>query len=216
MTTTLLLIRHGQTDWNAAGRWQGHTDIPLNRTGVAQAHALADRLHRWPIQAIYSSDLQRAAATAHILGQRNGISVNLDPCWRERFAGRLEGLTREQIQEQLPEVWAVLAQGQAEAPEGESYAALRERVAAAYQNLLRQHPDQMIAIVSHGGTLHNFISYVMGFPPHHSASFSLRGNTGLSIVQADSHRAYLLLLNDTSHLEHDEQLGSMFHFITQT
>jgi broad specificity phosphatase PhoE len=214
MTTTFLLIRHGQTDWNAAGRWQGHTDRPLNEIGTAQAQALANRLHHWPIQAIYSSDLQRAAGTAHMIAQPHNITITLDPHWRERYAGRLEGLTREEIQQQLPEVWAVLAQGQAEAPEGESYAALRERVAAAYHHLLSQHTNEMIAIVSHGGTLHNFISYILGFPPQQSVPFSLRGNTGLSIVQADEHRAYLLLLNDTSHLEHHNQLGSMFHFIT--
>ena len=213
MTTTLLLIRHGQTDWNAAGRWQGHTDIPLNEIGLAQAQALANRLQSWPIQAIYCSDLKRAAATAQAISLTTGAPVIADPRWRERYAGRLEGLTREQIQEQLPDVWAVLSQGQAEAPEGETYLALRERVAAAYHDLVKEHPNQMIAIISHGGTLHNFISYIMGIPPHQSIPFSLRGNTGLSVVQTGEHRAYVLLLNDTSHLEHDARLGSVFHAV---
>lgn len=213
MTTTILLIRHGQTDWNAAGRWQGHTDIPLNEKGLAQAKALARRLQDWPIKKIYTSDLQRAAATAQAINQTTGASVITDVAWRERFAGDLEGHTWEEIRTQMPEIWGVLRQGNGEAPTGETYVELRQRVAAAYQTLLEQHPDEMIAIVSHGGTLHNFISYILGVPPHQSVPFSLRGNTGLSIVQVEEHRAYVLLLNDTSHLEKEEALGSMKHYL---
>ncbi len=215
MATTLLLIRHGQTDWNAAGRWQGHTDIPLNETGQFQAQALAHRLQDWPIHTVYSSDLQRAAATAQQIAQTNNIPLCLEPAWRERFAGRVEGMTRAEIQAQLPEVWAVLSQGNADAPEGESYMALRQRVAAAYHHLIEHHPNQMVAVVSHGGTLHNLISYVLGFSPQQSIPFSLRGNTGLSIVQVEDHRAYVLLLNDTSHLERDEHGGSMKHYLLE-
>lgn len=213
MTTTILLIRHGQTDWNAAGRWQGHTDIPLNEKGLAQAKALARRLQDWPIKTIYTSDLQRAAATAQAISQTTGASVITDVAWRERFAGDLEGHTWEEIRTQMPEIWAVLRQGSGESPTGETYAELRQRVAAAYQTLIEQHPDEMIAIVSHGGTLHNFISYILGMSPHQSMPFSLRGNTGLSIVQVEEHRAYVLLLNDTSHLEKEEALGSMKHYL---
>jgi probable phosphoglycerate mutase len=213
MTTTILLIRHGQTEWNAAGRWQGHTDIPLNEKGLAQAEALAQRLQDWPIKTIYTSDLQRAAATAQAIGKTTGAPVITDVAWRERFAGDLEGHTWEEIRTQMPEVWAVLRQGTGESPTGETYAALRQRVAAAYQTLIEQHPDEMIAIVSHGGTLHNFISYILGMPPHQAMPFSLRGNTGLSIVQVEEHRAYVLLLNDTSHLEKEEALGSMKHYL---
>ena len=215
MATTLLLIRHGQTDWNAIGRWQGHTDIPLNEVGQFQAQALANRLRDWPIHTVYSSDLQRAAATAQQIARTHNIPLCLEPAWRERFAGRVEGLTRAEIQAQLPDVWAVMMQGNAEAPEGESYAELRERVAAAYHQIIAQHPNQMVAIVSHGGTLHNLISYVLGFSPQQSIPFSLRGNTGLSIVQVDDHRAYVLLLNDTSHLEANEHAGSMKHYLRE-
>ena len=213
MTTTILLIRHGQTAWNAAGRWQGHTDIPLNETGVAQAQALAQRLGDWPIKAIYTSDLQRAAATAQAVSETTGAPVITDAAWRERFAGELEGHTWEEIRTEMPEIWAVLRQGHGESPTGETYAELRQRVAAAYHRLIEQHPDEMIAIVSHGGTLHNFISYILGMTPHQSIPFSLRGNTGLSIVQVEEHRAYVLLLNDTSQLEEDELLGSMKHYL---
>ena len=166
MTTTLLLIRHGQTDWNAAGRWQGHTDIPLNEIGLAQAQALANRLRHWPIQAIYSSDLQRAALTAQIIGKATGSPVILDEQWRERYMGTLEGFTRDQIQAELPELWAAMSQGPADAEVGETHAALRERVAAAYQHLLHQHTNSTIAIVSHGGTLHSLVTYILGATPY--------------------------------------------------
>jgi probable phosphoglycerate mutase len=67
-TTTVIFVRHGLTDWNVEGRWQGYTDIPLNATGRAQARAVAQRVARWPIEAIYTSDAKRAAETAEIIG----------------------------------------------------------------------------------------------------------------------------------------------------
>ncbi|MCP5095378.1 MAG: histidine phosphatase family protein, partial [Chloroflexi bacterium] len=79
MTTTLLLIRHGQTDWNVAGRWQGHADIPLNEIGKAQANALAERLADWPIKAIYRSDLMRCVQTATAVSNTTGITPIYNP-----------------------------------------------------------------------------------------------------------------------------------------
>ena len=199
--TTILLIRHGQTDWNSAGRWQGHVDIPLNPTGRAQAEALARRLASWPIRAIYSSDLQRAAVTAQTIATAHHLSVNITPTWRERSGGLFEGLTGDEIAARYPEHWGEMRRGLLNPPGGESQAMLRERVVMAFDQLAAQHPNEMVAVVSHGGSLHALISHLLGLPVQEEGRFSLRGNTGLSIVELNDHGPRLLLLNDTSHLE---------------
>ena len=99
--TTLLLVRHGETDWNAEGRLQGHTDTPLNDYGRRQARTLADELAGEPIDAVYSSDLARARETAEIVGGRLGLTVVVDPGLREKNWGSWEGLTpaeRERVE----------------------------------------------------------------------------------------------------------------------
>src|SRR3954452_24611267 len=94
--TTLLLVRHGETDWNAEGRLQGHTDRPLNEYGRRQAKELAARLAGGHVDAIYASDLSRARETAEIVGERLGLTVVIDPDLRETNWGTWEGLTGDE------------------------------------------------------------------------------------------------------------------------
>jgi broad specificity phosphatase PhoE len=94
--TTLLLVRHGETDWNAEGKLQGHTDRPLNPYGRRQAQALADRLATESIDALYASDLSRARETPEILGEKLGLAVAVDPDLREKNWGNWEGLTSDE------------------------------------------------------------------------------------------------------------------------
>jgi probable phosphoglycerate mutase len=149
--TTLLLIRHGETDWNAAGRLQGHTDRPLNEYGRRQARELADRLARDGIQAVYASDLARARETAEILGARLGLDVVVDPDLREKNWGSWEGLTSDE-------------RAQIEF-EGESTEAHRERVLRAVQRIAEAHPGERVAVVMHGGSLRRIQAAVSGFAP---------------------------------------------------
>jgi broad specificity phosphatase PhoE len=202
MTTTILLIRHGQTDWNAQSRWQGHTDIPLNKTGQSQAQALARRLASWPIQAVYSSDLKRAAMTAVPLATSLNLQPILDPLWRERDVGDFGGLTSQEAKKRYPEVWTTMKNGLLSPPNGEDWRALRARAATAFERVAARHEGEMIAVVSHGGTLANVIAHVLGIPVDQYGRFRLSGNTGLSIVEILEGRSpHLTLLNDTSHLE---------------
>src|SRR5512133_2376807 len=126
----VFLARHGQTDWNAAGRWQGHTDVPLNETGRAQARALAERLRGEGIAAIASSDLARARGTAEIVAAVLGLRVDLlDPDLRERRFGIFEGLTLRECEQRHPEDWARYAGDPGLGPPlGESRSALLERL----------------------------------------------------------------------------------------
>jgi broad specificity phosphatase PhoE len=146
--TTLLLVRHGETDWNAAGRLQGHTDRPLNEYGRRQARDLADRLSGDGIAAVYASDLARARETAEILGARLGLEVVIDPDLREKDWGTWEGLTSEE-------------RAQVEF-EGESTEAHRERVLRAVRRIVEAHPAESVVVVTHGGSLRRIQAAVSG------------------------------------------------------
>jgi len=146
--TTLLLVRHGETDWNAEGKLQGHSDRPLNDFGRRQANALADRLAGDDVAAIYSSDLSRAKETAEILGARVGVPVVVDPDLREKNWGNWEGLTGdERIHVEF---------------EGESTKDHRERVLRAVERIAERHPGQRVVVVTHGGSLRRIQAAVNG------------------------------------------------------
>ena len=148
----LLLVRHGETDWNAEGRLQGYTDRPLNDYGRRQSQALAERLAGDEIAAIYASDLARARETAEIVGARLGLAVMLEPGLRERNWGSWEGLTG-------PERDRVEYVG--EAPE--EHAA---RVIAAVQAIAERHQGGRVVVVTHGGSLRRIqaVAYGMALP----------------------------------------------------
>jgi broad specificity phosphatase PhoE len=201
MNTTIILIRHGLTDWNEEGRWQGHKDIPLNATGIAQAKALGRRLASWPIAALYSSDLLRAAQTAAILGQAVELEPIHDRCWRERDVGAFQGLTWEEIAVAYPNEYQEMRAGIIDPPRGEDSHALHQRAVDAFSGVARRHPQQMVAVVSHGGFLHTTLLHVLGLPIGEYGRLSLRGNTGISIVEINNGHSRLSLLNDTAHLE---------------
>ena len=199
--TTFLFIRHGQTDWNVIGRWQGHIDTPLNETGQQQARALARRLVSWPIEAVLCSDLQRAQETAVILAQPHQLTPQPDPDWRERHVGRFSGLTSTESREAFPHIWEAAAKGILEPPQGEPFAQLAARMLGVYHRALAHHSGQMVAVVSHGQAIHVLLAQLLGIPTTEYGRFSVRGNTGLSIVEHEHGRSLITCLNDTSHLE---------------
>jgi broad specificity phosphatase PhoE len=199
--TTILLIRHGQTDWNLARRAQGHIDIPLNEAGRRQSARLARRLAGWPVDAIYSSDLRRASETATILGRALNLTPRLDVAFRERNGGAFQGLTGDELARLYPEAFqAFLEQGRTP-PGGESNL-LARRATPALERLAAAHRGQTIALVTHGGTLRVLIAYLMGLPVGKKAPFKVSGNTGLTIAEVGEDRRYVTLLNDVCHLDH--------------
>lgn len=150
------LIRHGQTDWNATGRWQGHAlAVPLNDTGQQQARELAAFLQDRPLSAIYSSDLLRAWQTAVILGGARGMEPIVDVRLRELHNGRFQGMTHEEIQAQHPEA---LAEFRADMmgyriEYGETRYELQDRAYAAWRDITANAPGPAVALVAHGGTI---------------------------------------------------------------
>jgi probable phosphoglycerate mutase len=149
--TTLLLVRHGETDWNASGRLQGHTDRPLNAHGRAQAKALSEQLAGAGLAAVYASDLVRARETAEIVGARLGLTVVTDPDLREKDWGTWEGLTSD---ERLHVEF-----------EGESTEEHRERVLRAVRRIVERHPCERVLVVTHGGSLRRIQAAVAGVAP---------------------------------------------------
>lgn len=150
----LCLIRHGETAWNAEGRLQGWTDIPLNPTGRAQAAAVGRALAGTRFDAVISSPLQRALHTAQAIAGAQAITQ--EPALRERHFGQLQGLTRAEIAAHHPAVQAALnARDPTYAPPGgESLQAFAARVQAALDQLLRQHRGaRQLLVVAHGGVL---------------------------------------------------------------
>jgi broad specificity phosphatase PhoE len=201
MTTTILLIRHGQTDWNLTKRAQGHIDQPLNDTGRQQSERLAARLAGWPIAAIYSSDLRRASETAAIVGRKHALAPLLDVAFRERNGGIFEGHTAEEQRRLYPdELRAFLEFGQPP-PGVESNLDLARRATPALERIAGAHPGEMIALVSHGGTLRVIIAYWLGLPVGRKPPLRVSGNTGLTIFELSETGPTLTLLNDCCHLD---------------
>ncbi|HUZ82945.1 MAG TPA: histidine phosphatase family protein [Gaiellaceae bacterium] len=162
--TTLLLARHGETDWNREGRWQGWADPPLNETGRAQARELAEQLRSTPFDAVYSSDLARAHETATIVAAPHGISVVADPGLREIDVGSWSGLTRAELAERFPD---------GERPDGETREQHRARVHATVERIARRNLGRRVLIVTHGGTMRALRDQVSDGPQHPIANCSV-------------------------------------------
>jgi 2,3-bisphosphoglycerate-dependent phosphoglycerate mutase len=150
--TTILLVRHGETDWNRARRWQGHADRPLNETGRAQAHELAGRLAADPPDAIWASDLSRARETAEIVGARLGLPVALDERLREIDVGEWSGLTAAEVEERYPEGMRRRLEGGTGWETGERYEEMAERVLAALHDIAAAGHGRVL-VVTHGGAM---------------------------------------------------------------
>jgi alpha-ribazole phosphatase len=164
--THLILIRHGETDWNAEGRYQGQIDIPLNKRGREQAAQLAQALSDAHLAAIYASDLARASETAEVLARAAGLQVQVDPRLREINQGRWEGRLFSEIRAEYPEELRrrrddLLAFAP---PGGEVVRQVKERVLAAIADIVRRHPAQSVAIVSHGLALALVRAYYGNYP----------------------------------------------------
>ena len=159
MCTTILLIRHGETAWNAGRRLQGHIDIALNEAGLAQAAALGQALADEPLAAILASDLQRAQQTAQAIAQLKNLPVQTDPLLRERCYGAFEGLLYADIAARYPHEYAQWQSRQIDAvmPSGErdaeSFRQFYARANGAIARWAERHDGQTIAIVAHGGVL---------------------------------------------------------------
>ena len=198
---TLLIVRHGETEWNAEGRIQGHTDIGLSENGAQQARSLGQRLADRQIDVAYSSDLKRTSETARLaLGDRN-VVLNQTPRLREYHKGIFEGMTLTEIQTQFPDEYPkYLEKDLSYAPEGgETTRDVSTRMASIFQEIKAKHLDETVLVVSHGGALRAAMVSLLDMPLEGNWSFVF-GNCGLTMVDTFADNAVLRLFNDTSHI----------------
>jgi broad specificity phosphatase PhoE len=153
--TWMLLARHGETDWNREGRWQGQTDVALNETGREQARELAVWLAEQPLDVIVASDLKRAHETALIVAAAKGMVVSTDAGLREIDVGSWGGLTPDEIAQRFPGM---------SNHDGETNEQHLARVIAAFRRIGDEHRGKRMLIVSHGKTLRVIRRHATGRP----------------------------------------------------
>ena len=199
----IILVRHGETEWNRSRRIQGsNSNISLNETGRQQAESLALRLKSEPVQAIYSSPLQRTLDTAQAIARHHQLEVQLEPDLREFDLGELEGIKIEDLNKGYREILLINSQGEIlpRVPGGESLKEVQQRVWSTVQRLVSQHPDGLIVVVSHYFALLTIICHGLNLPLLEMARLRLDASS-MSILTFDGQFPRLLLFNDTCHLE---------------
>lgn len=199
--TRVILVRHGQTEWNAAHRVQGQTDIPLDALGRWQAERLAGRLSGERIDAVHTSDLSRARETARPIAAERGLTVHEWSELREMRYGPWEGLTVGEIEASYPEEYLVWRRDRLRFRlDGiETLEALRDRALVAGRQILAAHDGQTITIVGHGGTSRALLCALLGWPV--AVSLQLRmDNVSVSRLEYTARGPVLVLYNDISHL----------------
>ena len=168
--TDILLIRHGETAWNAERRLQGHLDIPLNDEGERQAALLAGALAAETIDVLVASDLRRARQTAPVVADLRGLALDIEPALRERGYGGFEGLLYSEIEQRFPREFAAWQARDVEAQlppgrnVGESFRSFFDRATGAILALAAAHPGKTIALVAHGGVLECAYRLAQGLP----------------------------------------------------
>jgi len=164
VATTIVLVRHGETDWNRDNRFQGHADPPLNERGLAQARALATELRDQAFTAAYTSPLRRAHDTAAILASELGLDPVPDPGLKEVDVGSWSGLTRDEVEAQFPEGYARWLKYGHGWDDGETYDDLGERVVGGLVRISTLHPESDVLAVTHGGPIRSALAAAAGVP----------------------------------------------------
>ena len=201
----LILVRHGETNWNVAQRYQGQSNVPLNNVGQWQAQQVAQTLAKQSIEQVISSDLQRAQATARPIAVIHHTPIQFDSRWRELNFGTWEGLTYAEIMARNADYFQQWVENPMEVapPAGETLTSYSQRVASAWQQI-EQSKARTIVLVAHSGSLQLLLCYLLHLPPTAHWQFKL-DHASLSYLQIYPTGAKLVTLNNTQHLRADAQ-----------
>ena len=199
--TRIYLLRHGETTWNVARRYQGTLDSPLSEAGREQTLRLRDALRSAPLRAVYSSPLSRALATAAAVAGPHGLPVQTHEGLSEIRVGEWEGLAVAEIEARYAEAvreWYDTPH-LARIPGGETIAEMRDRAAAALDEIRRRHEGEAIAVVAHGGVNKTLLLTLLGAPL--SSYWRIRQhNACINVLDVTNDRGVMLVMNETSHL----------------
>ena len=198
----LVLVRHGETEWNKLGRFQGHRDITLNTRGVAQARETAQAVVQWNHSAVFSSPLHRTMQVAQEISQLGSMPVVQVPGFMELSLGDLEGVTGEEMRSGWPQVYAAWRDDPAAVsmPNGESLLELQERAWKSLTELEKAHAeDEALIVVSHNFAIRSMIGKMLGMPlaNFHRMWLSL---SSICVVDSDQRGRRLMSYNSTCHL----------------
>ena len=219
-----LLIRHGESEGNREWRLQGQREYPLTRRGGCQAEALAQRLTRWPVDAVYSSPLCRAWDTASLIAETAGVTVQGLPAIQEYDFGELSGLTWREIHGRAPALAEAVLSRDSEYPHypgEEGREVFRQRVCGALWDLRERHHGETVAVVTHAGVIAVFLLDVLGLPYRRPVPFVLE-NGSITTVESMGQRwpgtppAVLVSLNDVCHLAGFGETAAEAHDFEET
>lgn len=196
------LVRHGETEWNKLGRFQGHQDINLNERGLAQAKETAKAAADWGLVAIYTSPLARTVQVAQEIAKVTPLPVSQEPGLMELSLGYLEGVTGQEMREGWPEVFAAWRSNpeQVSMPNGESLAQLRNRAWRSILQIEQKHSaDASVVVISHNFAIRSIIGELLGVPLEnfHRMSLSL---ASVCTFDSDDRGRRLISYNSTGHL----------------
>ena len=203
--TQLIFVRHGQTDGNLEGRWQGWSDTPLNAVGKRQAELAAKRLSelRGQVHAVYSSPLSRAYQTAQTIADKLDLPVRLVSDLREFHFGVIEGMTTAEVEAQYPDLlarWRDRDDVGFSYPDGESKIGFARRIVETLDLIVARHPEETIVVVSHGGPLRAMLSHC--FPEERAVWQSFTpGNCSITVLNINGNGPQLLKVDDQEHLK---------------
>jgi alpha-ribazole phosphatase len=200
--TRLLLVRHGESEFNHARRFAGFIDIGLTEEGCRQVEKLRERLSGEKIDAVYSSDLKRAVRTAEIATEGRNLTITTCPELREINYGDVDGLPFSEIQARFPDLAKQLSVSELELefPGGETFTSFVDRVATFKERLAKHSQSDTLLVVAHGGPLRALLCSMLGISQSSWWQLSV-DNASLSIVETHSRGAVLSLLNETYHLK---------------
>ena len=193
--TRVVLLRHGRTEWNDAGRLQGQADIALDAVGVAQAGEAAGYFRDWHFDACYSSDLRRAMVTAETVALVHGLEVVAEPRLREIDVGSWSGRTTAEVAEELPNFIDLYTRGEdfRRSATGETLAEMTERVIPAVLEAAERHPGGQVLMVTHGLLISTVAQALVGIPQ--GVVLAIPGNVCYSVLGIAKDRRWLITHN---------------------
>ncbi|MCH8864021.1 MAG: histidine phosphatase family protein [Chloroflexi bacterium] len=202
MTTTVLLVRHGQTESNVEGYYMGWLDEDINQMGYAQARALSARLANQPIDIIYTSPLRRTFNTASVLAEPHKLEPKVLDDLIEIHQGDWEGMHVDKISQGWPEQWRHTRTDPTDftMPNGESFKEVTERSVRAFYKIVADNPDRQVVLVAHEIVVKVIIVHTLGATNSIYRHFDL-SNASLSVIRVAEGKPHLVVLNDTTHLD---------------